>query len=77
MLEDRKRSNPISPGYPAALYSNNVGPGSSLAGEVGTSATAPKRPKRGVIDVEDDYQFKKSMIDDLISEEKVLLALQQ
>ena len=41
------------------------------------SNMAPKKSKRGVIDVEEDYQFKKSMIDDLISEEKVLLAMQQ
>lgn len=33
--------------------------------------------KKGMIDVEEEYQFKKSMIEDLISEEKVLLALQQ
>ena len=32
---------------------------------------------KGSINVEDDYQFKKSMVDDLISEEKVLMAMQQ
>lgn len=67
MLEDRKRSNNITQNYPPHTYSNNVGPGSSLAAEGGTSATAAKKPKKGMIDVEDDYQFKKSMIDDLIS----------
>ncbi len=33
--------------------------------------------RKGCIDVTEDYQFKKSMIQDLISEQKVLLALQQ
>lgn len=36
-----------------------------------------RRGVEGRIDVTEDYQFKKPMDDELISEEKVLLALQQ
>ena len=32
-----------------------------------TLAEPQKKKKKGQIDVDDDYQFKKSMIDDLIS----------
>ena len=33
--------------------------------------------RKGRIDEEEEYQFRKSMIEELISEEKVLMALQQ
>ena len=65
LLEDRKKTNQNT-------VQSNPTPGETFP-QNGTS----KKSKKNMIDVNEDYQFKKEMIDDLISEEKVLMALQQ
>ena len=52
LLMDRKNQNQPAPTYQATES---------------RMAEPQRKKKKGQIDVEDDYQFKKSMIDDLIS----------
>jgi hypothetical protein len=77
LLEDKRRGN--QPQQPTIITVPHYG---TYPSGLPLTSNPPADPKpiskaKGSINVEDEYQFKKSMIDDLISEEKVLLAMQQ
>jgi hypothetical protein len=73
LLEDKHRNN-----QPTIITLPQYGTNPAATLPLNTNPPAePNTVKKGSINVADEYQFKKSMIDDLISEEKVLLAMQQ